>query len=368
MIFFRAKTTDGFIFKTLGELLQSNVRISCFEIDENGIYLGMINSNRNMSFKLNLEAKNFCKYKYKRNEKMFIGLNMSHFNQMLKIVKKKDAVELFIDDQHPSDLGIRIFPTKENGRTSTSFIKIQNIQNIKVLTPEGYNRSVIISSSEFQKMCKDMSKINDTVQIRKTSKFKISFTSDAGGIMKNTTEYGESDSDDDDEKNENEYCDVFDVQDLVKISKIGSLSQQIYVYTKEGGALLLESMAGKLGTIWIYIKSKTQIKREIDARNMNGDDYDEDDEDKKIEDVEQIKENKGNKTDKKAIKIVTGKKDSSKRNKGVKGVKVKKSLRFVTVDEEDDDDEEDDVIEETEDEDDDEEEEEGDDDSVEDSD
>ena len=47
--------------------------------------------------------------------------------------------------------------------------------------PNGYDRSIIISSSAYQKMCKDMQDINTTISVRSKG-YHISFLSDAESI------------------------------------------------------------------------------------------------------------------------------------------------------------------------------------------
>ena len=53
------------------------------------------------------------------------------------------------------DFGNR-FNQPLNNRITTSFIKIQNLQTIDIDIPEGYQKPIIVPSSDYQKMCKDM--------------------------------------------------------------------------------------------------------------------------------------------------------------------------------------------------------------------
>ena len=48
---------------------------------------------------------------------------------MLKSIKKKDSIVLFIDDDKDDMLGIKVIPP-ENNRITVSYIKIQSIQRI----------------------------------------------------------------------------------------------------------------------------------------------------------------------------------------------------------------------------------------------
>lgn len=264
MIFFKAKTREGHCMKVMAELLQNNIKTAYFQIDEVGISLCMMDTHRTILINMDLDANNFTVYKYKRDEKMFIGINLTHFHKMLKSIKKRDSIELFIDDETPTDLGIKVIP-KENNRTTTSYIKIQEIQNLKIQIPEGYGKPIIVPSGEFQKMCKGMAHIGTSILITAKA-FQIQFACDAGGVMKRVTDFGESDdsdSDSDDEKDEKDkYTDEFNTEQLMRITKMAGLSQNIQIFPKEGLPLLFKSSIGMLGSISIYIKSKTLLSKE----------------------------------------------------------------------------------------------------------
>lgn len=267
MKIFKAKTREGYSFKILAELLQNNLKTACFEVDETGIRLRMMDHHRTILTDLELEADNFSMYKFKNNGKMYLGINLSHLHKMLKSIKKRDSIELFIDDANPTDLGIKVIP-KENNRVTTSYIKIQAIQNLEIDLPDGYGKPVIVPSGEFQKMSKSLTHISAVTHI--TSKgFLIRFASDAGGVMKRNTEFGEtedSDSDSDDEKNdEPEYSEDFDTEQLTRITKLAGLSNTIQIYPKCDNPLMFRSFIGSLGRISIYLKSKNLIEAESHA-------------------------------------------------------------------------------------------------------
>ena len=266
-VIFKAKTHCAYTIKILAELLQNNIKTACFELDEDGIKLSMMDHHETILIKLSLESENFTLYKFKLKEKKFLGINLNHFHRMLKSIKKKDSLQLFINDEFPNDLGIKVIP-KENNRITTSFIKIQEKQNISIEVPNGYDKPVIVPSSEYQKMCKDMAHIGNMIRV--TSKnFHIKFICNAGGVMKRNVEFGEmSDSDDDDDNDEskvNEYVDEFDTEQLSRITKMAGLASNMQIYPKRKKPLLFKSSVGSLGKISIYIKSKDQIEKDKHA-------------------------------------------------------------------------------------------------------
>lgn len=271
-VIFKIKTREGYVFKVLAELLQNNIKTACFEVDQSGIRLRMMDHHRTILIDLELESHSFSVYKYKSSEKLYIGINITHLHKMLKSIKKRDSIQLFIDDSSPTDLGIKVIP-KENNRVTTSFIKIQNIQNLDIDLPDGYGKPVIVPSGEFQKMCKGLTHISNLTHI--TSKgFLIRFSSDAGGVMKRSTEFGETeDSDSDTEEKEDDnpdYEEDFDTEQLTRITKLAGMGGTIQIYPKNENPLLFRSTVGSLGKISIYLKSKNL--QEVESRAVESED------------------------------------------------------------------------------------------------
>jgi len=266
-ILFKAKTQQAYCIKILGELLANNIKTGCFVIDENGIFLRMMDHHRKVLIDLSLLAENFPVYKF-NSKKMFLGVNLAHFHRMLKSIKKKDNIELFIDDEMVNELGIKVIP-KENNRTTTSFVKIQSIQNLDIDVPETTSKPIIISSSEMQKMLKDFGNIGNALTIS-SKNYKIKFACNAGGILKRFVEFGEDDELDEPSGDKTDFCQEFNTEQLCRITKLSGLSGNIQIYP--GKPLRLSCNIGDLGKISVYIKSKDQI--EAEHCNIDSDSYD----------------------------------------------------------------------------------------------
>jgi proliferating cell nuclear antigen len=193
---------------------------------------------------------------------MYLGINLNHFYKMLKSIKKKDSIILFIEDKNRNNLGIQVIP-KEKDRVSTSYITIQSIQNLDIDTPTGYGKPIIVSSAEYQKMCKDMNNIGSTISIE-TCGSQIKFSCDASNVYSREVTFGTN--------NENvktiDYSVNFETEKLARITKIAGLHTTMKIFPKKGLPLLFKSSVGSLGDIFIYIKSKDQI----DNESVNPDD------------------------------------------------------------------------------------------------
>jgi hypothetical protein len=173
---------------------------------------------------------------------------------MLKSIKKKDSLELIINSEQPDNLTIKIIPV-ENNRVTVSNIKIQEMQNIEIDLPEGYEKPNTISSSEYQKMCKDMNSINKVMEISSTKNY-IRFKADMTSIYSRDVIFGEEDD-------EEPCVQTFDTEQLLRISKIAGLNKTIQVYMKEDLPMLFKANIGNIGKISIYIKSKEQNEKEM---------------------------------------------------------------------------------------------------------
>jgi proliferating cell nuclear antigen PCNA len=268
-VIFKCKSNEAYCIKILAELLSNNIKTGCFVLDDTGISLRMMDHHRSILIDLNLNANNFQMYKF-NSKKIYMGINLNHFHKMLKSIKKKDSIELFITESAPNDLGIRVIP-KENNRVTTSFIKIQNVQNLDINIPTGYNKPIIVSSSEYQKLVKEMSSIGTTLKVL-SKNYSIEFSCNAGGILKRTVQFGEIDEDDDIPPPatlgstttlpliSSEYEQEFVTDQLCRITKLSGLSSNMQIFP--GKPLLFSSSVGSLGKICIYIKSKEQIDSE----------------------------------------------------------------------------------------------------------
>lgn len=259
-IIFKAKTTNAYHIKLLAELLANNLKIAHFVIDKTGIRLCKMDHHRRILVDFILRAENFSLYKFKK-DKMHVGINLNHFHKILKTIKKKDSLQLFIDDDSLTNLGIKVIP-KENNRITTSYITIQEAQEIDIELPKITGRHVLITSSEFQKMIKDMSIIGNTINISSKG-FSIAFSSNNDGVMRRVVEFGEidcSDEDTTDSEDNEDYVQNFSTEQLLRITKITGLSPVLKIFPNN--PLLFRTNIDSMGEISIYIKSKEQLDQE----------------------------------------------------------------------------------------------------------
>jgi hypothetical protein len=258
---FYAKTTEGFIIKNLIEVLQNNINCGCFVINKNGIIFRMTDSQDRVLIDFTLSSDNFTQYKFKLNQSQSLGLNLSHFYKMVKNIKKKDSMALFIEEGKENELGIKVIP-KEKNRVITSYIKIQNLQSLDIELPplEHYSEPKIVLSGDYMKMLKDLSNLGGSNIKISSSASSSKFSCDANGVFSRNIVFGEENTDEDEL-----FSQEFDTEQLTRNSKIACLSSQIQLFQGEDSPILLRSNIGNIGKISIYIKDKSQYN------DFNGD-------------------------------------------------------------------------------------------------
>ena len=248
-ILFRVKTNEGFNFKILGEILHNTLKTISINITKNGIFSKMIDVHKKILIDIKLPAENFSQY-ILNCENLLFGINISHLYKIISSLKKKDSLILQIMDDSPNELQIIVTP-RERDHVEVSKISIQNIQSLDIEVPGNYGHPVHVSSSKFQKMCKDMLNIGKEVHVYGNDKYAV-FECETPGIYKKQIHFGEEISDTNTTMRIDYY---FDTEQLVRISKISSLSHLLHVFLNPQLPLLIKSQIGSLGVISIFIKN-----------------------------------------------------------------------------------------------------------------
>lgn len=266
---FRCRTSEAFKKKILIDILSSSLRTAFFKIGGNGIDLKAIDDNHSKAFVIHEDVENFSIYKFRgdtdgnTDSDLDIGITLSHFHKILKSIKKKDILELFISRESPCDLGIKTIPSmSDNSRTTTSYITIQKFPNLDIDLPSNYKKHLIIQSTEFQKMCKELRNIGSNIVKVYSKGFFISFSCDADNVLKRQVDFGDPDESDDDDST-NGYNQTFTIDDFLSIQKIAGICDDIQIFPMMGQPLLFKANIGIKSYISIYIWS-TELKSDME--------------------------------------------------------------------------------------------------------
>lgn len=262
---FQAKTDEAFVIKIVGELLSQRLKFAPFKVTPDGIFLLKMDPKKQQLIEISLEKTNFSPYKC--SKPIIFSVNTTHLYKMLKCIKKKDGLRLFIHEDDPHNLGICVEQRGEGNRVTT-FLKITMTHPEDIQKPEGYDPPIIIQSKQFQKM-KNLHSIAETMTI--TSKLNyIKFFCDGGELYSRELVIGDE-NDEDNAHIKKVYKQNFNTQHITGLTKCAGQSSNVQVFVHEDLGLKIKMKAGALGEITVYIKSKELIQDEEEEKENDED-------------------------------------------------------------------------------------------------
>ncbi len=267
---FRAKTKEAFVIKILGELLSNTLRFSQFLVNDKGIFLLQSDSKKEQLIDLALYKENFNIFKC--NRPILFYVNSGNFYKMLKSIKKKDSITMFIEDTGEENLKLGICVEQEENNKVTTFIRINNYQPEEFDRPDGYESPIIMNNKEFHKL-KNLHNFSKTLWITSKADF-IKFYCDGGDLYYREVTIG-NENDEDNRHYDKEYKCSFNTTYITGLTKCAGQSGNVQIFVHEDLPLKIKLKAGNLGDISIYIKSKEMIQDEADEADVEMEDDEE---------------------------------------------------------------------------------------------
>jgi DNA polymerase III sliding clamp (beta) subunit (PCNA family) len=248
---FHAENTKGYAFKALIDLLVLFISRATLSITKDGILITEMNQKKTVLFRINIQRKLFKKYICKEN--INISVNLKHLRDLLKNIKKKDTIIIFIEDKK---LGVA--STQNNERVEKNSITYMEEINHELLAgPDDYDYSYNISSADLQKVRQMTKRDKKKLFINIQGSNYIRFSSDTD-MFSSELYFGVLN------ENEHVYMAEFDSVTIGHLAKLSAFGEQIQFYAPltQGNTLKIETSVSHLGNIEIYIKDLAQIKLE----------------------------------------------------------------------------------------------------------
>ncbi len=267
---FKAKTELGFVLKVLFEIIQQCVKDVTLSITSSGIDIIAMDEEKNVMINTTLLRDKFIIYQLSTSH-INISIDTSHLHRILKPLKKKDTLKLFIDDSTNCDnIKLRISTqAKEGGRVKTSFVPIKLVEPTEIgrIFPSGHD--TVIFTEQFHKICKDLN--NNTFNIKlKILAYGLCIESDSiYQTMENISVYDEDDIIDDiknfEGKKENRSkvlheCTINSAL-LVKFMKLSRLSTKLHIHHVRNCLIISMPITG-IGNFQATIKTNEMIEIE----------------------------------------------------------------------------------------------------------
>lgn len=240
------KTVQGTTFKILIEALKEILTDTVLIINSSGMRICTMDSSHIILIHMKLEASKFEHYEC--NGEQMIGINMLNLNKLIKTINNNDTIAFSMLESNKNELEIRVENTDKN-TLKISKLNLLDLDNTNMeLPPATFNSVITLPSSDFQKVCRDIANLSDTVEITNTDdklilKCKGDFCqheiimNDSDSLKIEPVEKGVI------------YQGEFDAKCLLQFTKCTNLSNVIELYLKNDYPLIVQYSVGSLGTI-----------------------------------------------------------------------------------------------------------------------
>lgn len=249
---FEFKTIQGYIIKNLFESIKEILTDVNLNFTETSIQCTAIDGNKIACVYFKLEAEKFEYYKCTGN--MVIGINMQSLFKLIRTITSNDTIAMKIYDHERHRLHIIIENTEKHTLT-TSILKLLDIDEQHITIPDiEFDNIITIPCADFQRYCKDMMMISNTVIMTcKKKKFILSCSGDFADYTIEINECNTSsimDEEEDDETfNDMSESGRFSLKYINLFIKSSSLCNTVEIYLKKEYPLILIYRIGSLGKI-----------------------------------------------------------------------------------------------------------------------
>lgn len=195
---FEARLAKGSILKRIIEAIKDLVTDANFDCSSTGIALQAMDASHVSLVSLLLRSDSFDHFRADRN--ISLGINLGSMSKILKCAGNDDEITIKAGDQ--ADMVTFMFESPKHDRISDFELKLMDIDSEHLGIPDTEYKCVVkMPSSEFQRICRELAIIGDTVTISCTKEgVKFSVNGDLGNG--NITCRPDSAADDDDEDEE----------------------------------------------------------------------------------------------------------------------------------------------------------------------
>ncbi|KAJ6543971.1 proliferating cell nuclear antigen, N-terminal domain-containing protein [Mycena capillaripes] len=169
-----AKLAEAGTLKKLLDAIKELVTDANFECNEEGLNLQAMDNSHVALVAVYLEAAGFKRYRCDRP--MPLGVNLSSLTKVLKCAKDDDECTLKAADE--ADVLNLVYEAKNSDRIAEYDMKLMDIDSDTLGIPDtDYDAEVIMPSSEFARIVRDLSALGESVRIE-VSKEGVRFASE----------------------------------------------------------------------------------------------------------------------------------------------------------------------------------------------
>jgi proliferating cell nuclear antigen len=210
-----------------------------------GMYIVTLDTARTSLIDMFLSADNFEEYHCEQDE-IIAGVNISNTFKLLKTITNNDVLKIEINSKEYMDIEI----ISESKKTKTQFqLKLLDINESRIEVPDvKMTSNTILPSTDFQRLCRDMSNIGTEIEITRVGK---DFRLRCEGDFANQETYIECPDD------SQEISGLYSLKYLNIFTKATSMCASVQIMQEEGNRfLILKYNVANLGEVKFYLATK----------------------------------------------------------------------------------------------------------------
>lgn len=160
-------TIQAAAFKSTFEVLKDILNDVNIYFRPDGMYIVTLDTARTSLVDIYLAADNFEEYHCEHDE-VIAGINISNTFKLLKTITNNDVLRIEINSKEYMEIEI----LSEVKKTNTKFqLKLLDINESRIEVPDVEMTTITtLPSSDFQRLCRDMSNIGTDIEIRRIGK------------------------------------------------------------------------------------------------------------------------------------------------------------------------------------------------------
>lgn len=192
-----------------------------------------------------LEAEHFEVFNCETD--IVAGVNMTSISKLIKTITPQDTVSFTINSNNPDKLEIAISNSGKNSQ-SVSLLNLLDINEDTYEIPDiKYNSVIKIPSTDFQKICRDLSSIGDVVKITSNSS-ELSFQV-KGDFATQSISIGSGGGIIQSQHEGDEVSEEFSLKYLNLFTKSTNLGNVVELYFKRNRPMIALYKVGNLGRV-----------------------------------------------------------------------------------------------------------------------
>ncbi|KAI4915914.1 DNA polymerase delta processivity factor [Alternaria incomplexa] len=235
-----AKLAQASILKKVVDAIKDLVQDCNFDCNDSGIALQAMDNSHVALVSMMLKSEAFEPFRCDRN--IALGINLGSLTKVLRAAGNDDALTIKAEDS--PDVVNLLFESSTTSRLSEYDIKLMDIDQEHLGIPEtDYAATVTMPSAEFQRICRDLGALSESVSIECSKdgiKFACSGDIGSGSVILKTSNSVEKPEDNVSIEMNEPVSLTFSLKYLINFCKASGLSNQVKLCLSSEVPLLVE--------------------------------------------------------------------------------------------------------------------------------